>query len=95
LGAEIEVPTLTGRARLHIEPGTQPGTILRMRDKGIQHLNAHGKGDQLVRINVHIPTKTNAKEKELFKELSASANIAPKQPRNWQKDHSAKATSAA
>ncbi|HZV12200.1 MAG TPA: molecular chaperone DnaJ [Candidatus Kapabacteria bacterium] len=95
LGAKIEVPTLTGQALLTIEPGTQPGTILRMRDKGIPHLNAHGKGDQLVRINVHIPTKTNAQEKELFKELAASANVAPKQPRNWQKDHSAKATSAA
>jgi len=95
LGAKIEVPTLTGHALLTIEPGTQPGTILRMRDKGIPHLNAHGKGDELVRINVHIPTKINASEKELFKELADSANIAPKQPRNWQKDPAAKATSAA
>lgn len=95
LGAEIEVPTLTGRARLHIEPGTQPATILRMRDKGIPHLNGRSKGDQLVRINVHVPVKLNAREKELFKELSVSANIPSKQPRNWQRSDSAKSKSAA
>jgi molecular chaperone DnaJ len=94
LGAEIEVPTLAGRARLRIEAGTQPGTMLRMRDKGIPHLNAHGKGDQFVRVNVCIPVKLNAREKELFKEIASSPNIAPKQQRNWQKDDSTKAKTA-
>lgn len=83
LGSEVEVPTLTGRARLKIEAGTQPGTILRMRDKGIPHVNAHGKGDQLVRIQVHVPTKLNAKEKEIMRELAAMPNIPPKEAKQW------------
>lgn len=75
LGAEIEVPTLNGRAKLKIDAGTQPGKLLRMREKGIQHLNSHGAGDQLVRINVIIPKKVSAKEKEILKELSNMPNI--------------------
>ncbi|MBU1099170.1 MAG: molecular chaperone DnaJ [Bacteroidetes bacterium] len=75
LGTEIEVPTLTGRAKLKIEPGTQSGKLLKMRDKGIQHLNQHGAGDQLVRINLKIPKFVNAKERELLKELATQPNI--------------------
>ena len=58
LGADIEVPTLTGRARLKIEPGTQSGTILRMREKGLPRLNSFSKGDQFVRVNVWVPEDT-------------------------------------
>lgn len=79
LGAEVEVPTLNGRAKLKIEPGTQSGRILRMRDKGIPHLNAYGRGDQLVRVNVWVPTKLSAAERNLLKELSNSENINPKE----------------
>jgi molecular chaperone DnaJ len=79
LGAEVEVPTLNGRAKLKIEPGTQSGRILRMRDKGIPHLNAYGRGDQLVRVNVWVPTKLNAKERELLRELATSDNVNPKE----------------
>jgi len=75
LGTEVEVPTLNGRAKLKIESGTQPGKFLKMREKGIQHLNSHGAGDQLVRINIHIPKNVNAKEKELLKELQKLPNI--------------------
>lgn len=82
LGTEIEVPTLEGSARLKIEPGTHSGKILRMRDKGIKHLNSPGKGDQLVRINIHIPDKLTSKEKELFRELSKSVNIKPSGNKN-------------
>ena len=63
LGAEIEVPTLTGRARLKIDAGTQSGRILRMRDKGIPHLNSYGRGDQLVRVNVWVPTSLSAQDR--------------------------------
>jgi molecular chaperone DnaJ len=69
LGTEVDVPTLTGKARLTIEPGTQVGKLLRMREKGIQRLNRHGAGDQLVHINVYVPKKISAREKELLKEL--------------------------
>ncbi|MDP4172729.1 MAG: molecular chaperone DnaJ [Bacteroidota bacterium] len=75
LGAEVEVPTLNGKAKLKIEPGIQPGKFLKMREKGIQHLNRHGAGDELVRINIHVPTKVNSKEKDLLKELSGLPNI--------------------
>jgi molecular chaperone DnaJ len=75
LGTEVEVPTLTGRAKLKIEGGIQPGKLLKMREKGIQHLNRHGAGDELVRINVDIPKKINAKERELLKELANMPNI--------------------
>lgn len=75
LGTEAEVPTLNGKAKLKIDPGTQPGKFLKMREKGIQHLNRHGAGDELVRINIHVPGKVNSKEKELLKELAEMPNI--------------------
>jgi len=77
LGADVEVPTLSGRARLTIEPGTPGGRLLRMRERGIPHLNGYGKGDQLVRVNVWVPSKLNAKEKELLKELSSQQHMTP------------------
>jgi molecular chaperone DnaJ len=77
LGGDIEVPTLTGRARVKIEPGTMPGKILRMKEKGIPHLNGHGHGDQLIRVQVWIPNKLSSREKELLKELSESEHISP------------------
>jgi molecular chaperone DnaJ len=79
LGSDIEVPTLTGRARLHIDPGTQSGSVLRMRDKGIPHLNGFGRGDQLVRVNVWIPGKLTAQEKTLLKQLAQAENMHPKE----------------
>ncbi len=75
LGAEVEVPTLTGRALLKIQSGIRSGTILRMRDKGIQHLNRNGKGDQLVRVHIVTPTKISKSEKELIEKLSQSENF--------------------
>lgn len=77
LGGDVEVPTLEGTATVSIEAGTQPGTTIRLREKGIQHLNAHGKGDQLVIVQVFVPTKLSSKEKNTLKELSKSANISP------------------
>lgn len=77
LGAEVEVPTLSGSAKLKIEAGTPSGKILRMRDKGIRHLNQSRRGDQLVRISVFIPDKLNSREKELFKQLASSENLKP------------------
>lgn len=77
LGAEIEVPTLTGRARLKIEPGTQSGTVLRMRDKGIPNLNSFGRGDQFVRVNVWVPRSLSSQERQMLKQLSSSDNFSP------------------
>jgi molecular chaperone DnaJ len=75
LGAEVDVPTLTGKARLKIEAGTQPGKLLKMRDKGIRHLNHSGSGDQYVKVNVDVPKKLSQKEKELLKELASLPNF--------------------
>ncbi|MCK9408976.1 MAG: molecular chaperone DnaJ [Bacteriovoracaceae bacterium] len=77
LGADIEVPTLTGKAKLKIEAGTLPGKMLRMKDKGIPHLNSYGRGDQLIQIQIWVPHKVNSREKELLKELSDSEHINP------------------
>jgi len=75
LGDEVEVPTLTGRARLKIEPGTEPGKILRMRGKGLPSLNGHRSGDELVEVLVHVPSRLTAREKELLQELKRSENF--------------------
>ena len=77
LGDEVEIPTLSGKARLHIDSGIQPGRILRMRGKGIPHLNGHGKGDQLVKVTVWIPTKISKEAKGLFEKLSQYKEVHP------------------
>jgi molecular chaperone DnaJ len=69
LGTEVKVPTLDGHEKLKIPQGTQPNTILNIRGKGLPHYGNYGKGDQLVRINVKIPTKLNDRQKLLLKEL--------------------------
>jgi molecular chaperone DnaJ len=77
LGTDIEVPTLTGKVKIKIDPGTMPGKMLRLKEKGIPRLNSYGKGDQLVRIQIWVPSKVNSREKELLKELSGSEHINP------------------
>jgi molecular chaperone DnaJ len=75
LGTDVEVPTLTGKARLKIDAGTPFGKFLKMSNKGIKHLNQGGYGDQIVRININVPKKVNTKEKELLKEISDLPNF--------------------
>jgi molecular chaperone DnaJ len=90
LGSEVEVPTLKGKAKLKIDSGTQPGKLLRMRDKGIKHLNESGYGDQLVRINIEVPKKVTSKEKELLKDLTDMPNFknfGNKDDKNFFKRH--------
>jgi len=72
LGAEVEVPTVDGKASLKIPAGTQPGKVLRMRGKGVPHLRRDGRGDQLVVVNVDIPARLNADQRELFEQLAKS-----------------------
>jgi molecular chaperone DnaJ len=78
LGAEVEVPTIIGKSTLIIDPGTQSGKILRMRGKGIPHLHGTGKGDQLVRIQVWIPTKLAKNTQKLFRDLFNENEMQPK-----------------
>jgi len=77
LGGEVEIPTLTGKAKLVVEAGTPPGRMLRMRDRGIHHLNSNGRGDQLVHVNVWVPTKLNKEERELLQKLASAEHINP------------------
>ena len=70
LGGQIEVPTLDGRANLKIAPGTQSGTILRMRGKGVKSLHGGSRGDQHVRVIVEIPTNLNAEQKEALENFA-------------------------
>jgi molecular chaperone DnaJ len=77
LGAHVEVPTLDGKVKIKIEPGTQPGKILRLRGKGIPEVNSYGKGDLLVSINVWIPRNLSKEERKILEKLDESQNFKP------------------
>jgi molecular chaperone DnaJ len=72
LGAEVNVPTVDGPAHLKIPAGTQPGKVLRMRGKGVPHLRSNGRGDQLVVVNVDIPSRLSNDQRTLFEQLAKS-----------------------
>ncbi len=78
LGTSIEVPTLEGKARIKIEPGTQGGKVLRLKGKGLPSVNAYGRGDLLVNINIWTPQSVNNEEKEMLNRLRESENFKPK-----------------
>ena len=71
LGAEIEVPTLQGKATVKIPAGTQPGTLLRLKGRGVKNLQGHGQGDLHVRVQVEVPTHLNAEQKHKLSEFAA------------------------
>ncbi len=72
LGAEVDVPTVDGSDKLRIPSGTQPGKVLRMRNKGVPFVRGGGRGDQLVIVNVEIPKHINPEQRRLFEELAKS-----------------------
>ena len=72
LGAELLVPTLDGKAKYKMAEGTQPGTVFRLKDKGIQHLRSNRKGSLYVVVNVDVPKKLNEKQKAILKEFDAA-----------------------
>jgi molecular chaperone DnaJ len=74
LGVEIEVPTLEGKVSLKAPPGTQSGKVFRLKGKGIPHLSAYGRGDQLVVVKVETPTKLNAKQRKLLEEFAKASD---------------------
>ncbi|HAX72865.1 MAG TPA: molecular chaperone DnaJ, partial [Firmicutes bacterium] len=71
LGAEIEVPTLTGKVVLKVPEGTQPGTEFRVRDKGIKYINRDLNGDLYVKVKLIVPKKVSSKQRELLSEFDA------------------------
>lgn len=77
LGTSVEVPTIDGKAKIKIEPGTQGGKILRMKGKGVPEVNSYHKGDQLVYVNIWTPKAVSAEERELLQKLKGSQNFRP------------------
>jgi len=77
-GIQVEVPTIDGRAKIKIPPGTQSGKIFRLKGKGFPHVNSYEKGDQLIQVNVWTPQHISAEEKQMLEKLQESPNFAPK-----------------
>ena len=77
LGGSVEVPTVEGKVKVTITPGTQPGKVLRLRGKGLPNVNRYGIGDLLVNIGVYIPENLSRDEKAMMEKLSASTNVKP------------------
>ena len=73
LGGEVEVPTLSGKIMMKIPAGTQTGKVFRLRGKGVAHLHDRDIGDELVKIQVEVPTELNAEQKRLLKEFSKAS----------------------
>jgi len=78
IGTTTEIPVVGGKVKFKIEAGTQSGKTLRLKGKGIPHLNAYGRGDILVHVNVWTPQKLSKEEKITLQKLQSSENFAPK-----------------
>lgn len=72
LGAVVDVPTIDGDLKIRVQPGTQPGTLIRLHGKGVPHVRSNGRGDQYVRITLHVPTHLSRRDRELLQELDNS-----------------------
>tara|TARA_R110002072_G_scaffold286113_2_gene451137 strand:- start:9429 stop:10556 length:1128 start_codon:yes stop_codon:yes gene_type:complete len=77
IGDSIEIPTVSGKAKIKVEPGTQSGKVLRLKGKGLPVLQGYGKGDLFVHINVWTPKKVSKEEKEILMKLRESENFIP------------------
>lgn len=77
LGNDQEVPTLSGKAKIKLPPGTQNGKVLRLRGKGIKDINDHTIGDQLVHIQIWVPQKLTKEEKTTLESLKNAPNLTP------------------
>lgn len=78
IGSNAEIPTVDGKVKIRIDPGTQPGKILRLKGKGLPEVNGYGKGDLLVNINVWIPKYLTKEEKRILVKLNESENFIPR-----------------
>ena len=77
-GTHVEVPTVDGQVKIRIEPGTQPGKILRLRGKGLPEVNGYGRGDLLVNVNVWIPKNLSKEEIKTIERFKESESFVPK-----------------
>jgi molecular chaperone DnaJ len=81
-GTQLEVPTIDGKAKIRIPPGTQSGKIFRLKGKGFPSVNSYEKGDQLIHVNVWTPQQVSPEEKAMIEKLGHSPNFHPKPDKN-------------
>jgi molecular chaperone DnaJ len=77
-GTNVEVPTIDGKAKIKIPPGTQSGKIFRLKGKGFPAVNSYEKGDQLIHVNIWTPQQLSAEEKSMMESMQGSVNFQPK-----------------
>ena len=77
LGGKVEIPTIDGRAKVNIDPGTQPGKVLRLRGKGLPDVNGYGKGDEIVNVSIYVPETLSRDEKKALEQMQNSDNFKP------------------
>src|SRR6195952_3105941 len=82
LGTSVEVPTIDGKVKIKIDPGTQSGKKLRLKSKGVPEVNSYHRGDQLVHINIWTPKALSREERELLEKLQDSPNFKPSPGKN-------------
>ncbi|MDX5340502.1 MAG: molecular chaperone DnaJ [Cyclobacteriaceae bacterium] len=77
LGDSVEVPTIDGKVKIKIDPGTQSGKMLRLKGKGIKDINGYSRGDQLIMVNVWTPTQLSKEERAALESMKNSENFKP------------------
>lgn len=77
LGTAVEIPTVNGVVKVSIDGGTQPGKILRLKNKGLPSVQGYGRGDQLIHVNVWVPKSLSSEEKKTVEKLKDSKNFTP------------------
>jgi len=82
LGTSVEVPTIDGKVKIKLEPGTQGGKILRLKAKGVPEVNSYHRGDQLVHVNIWTPKALSREERDLLEKLQDSPNFKPSPGKN-------------
>ncbi len=80
LGAEIQVPTIDGNVSYTVPPGTQPGTVFRLKGKGVQRIHRSDRGDQMVKVTVEVPRNLNKRQKQALQEFESTLD-----DRNYEK----------
>ncbi len=87
LGAEIEVPTLSGNEKINVPAGTQHGEIFKVKGKGLPDVRSHKSGDEIVQIMIEIPKKLNEKQKQLLREFASTEDheVMPQKKGFWDK----------
>lgn len=82
IGSSVEIPTIDGKAKIKIDPGTQGGKILRLKAKGIPEVNSYHRGDQLIYVNIWTPKALSKDEREMLDTLKDSPNFKPQPGKN-------------